>query len=100
MSTLTNEAREALNALAAADFKIRSDGEDGWWPVLIHEETKPISGPVFNELMKAGFLKGIPNGSGFTISDEGRKAYLKSTDELGDGNVYLTPSPTANEESK
>lgn len=84
---LSREAQEALNDLAAG-FKIKSEGS-GWWPALIYEQTKKISGPIFDELSRAGFLQGIANGSGFLISDKGRKAHLKSTDELGDGKVHV-----------
>lgn len=88
MNVLSRSSQEALNDLAAG-FKIKSDGDGGWWPILVYEQTKKISGPVIEELMNAGFIHGIANGSGFQISDEGRKAHLKSTDELGDGKVHI-----------
>ena len=39
---------------------------------------------TLRRLMEDGWLKGYANGGGFWISDEGHKAYLRSTDELGD----------------
>lgn len=38
-----------------------------------------------NRLGKAGWIKWFPSGGGAGLSDAGRAAYIKSTDELGDG---------------
>ena len=40
-------------------------------------------------LMRAGFLEPYPNGGGCRLSDKGLTAYLKSTDEMGDGKLEI-----------
>lgn len=39
-------------------------------------------GPTFTRLVHCGWLVSTPNGGGYTLSDEGLKAYLRSTDEM------------------
>lgn len=51
---------------------------------------------TLDRLMREGWLEGFANGGGFRLSDEGRKAYLKSTDELGDGKLVPPVSENVN----
>ena len=48
---------------------------------LVLPVTQP-DGATFTRLVHHGWLVSTPNGGGYTLSDEGLKAYLRSTDEL------------------
>ncbi len=45
-------------------------------------------------LIDDGWLKSFPNGCGYWLSDEGRKAYNRAMDELGDGKLIAPKSIT------
>lgn len=82
---LTTEARNALELLASG-YSFRRD-TDGFGGELV-KHGMDIDSTTFNELVLAGFVDGTPNGMAARISDKGKRAYIKSTDEMGDGKVY------------
>lgn len=45
-------------------------------------------------LIGEGWLEGFANGGGYRLSDEGRKAFNRAMDELGDGKL-IAPKSTA-----
>ncbi len=50
----------------------------------------PEIGPLWDELCRGGWLEPMANGGTFKLSDAGLKAYLRSTDELGNGRLEIT----------
>ena len=66
----------------AGDAKIRYDGD--MRPVLVRDLPQPSNIDV---LFHRGWLESMPNGGTFKLSDAGLLAYLRSTDELGDGRL-------------
>lgn len=52
-----------------------------------------------NFLADNGWLKLMPSNCGAWLSDEGRKAFLRSTDELGDGTLQITDPAPKNEKT-
>jgi hypothetical protein len=46
-----------------------------------------VSAAQVEQLNRAGWLHGFPNGCGAWLSDAGRAQYIKSTDEMGDGKL-------------
>ena len=79
----------------ASGAKLRRHGDDGTEVELVtfHDVVTPDQ---WNRLADGGWLKGFANGGGAWLSDEGRRAYLRSTDEMGDGK--LVPPVTPNQE--
>lgn len=49
---------------------------------------------LFQEMIREGWLVSSPNGGSYVLSDAGRAAYMRSTDELGDGKLI---SPRASQ---
>lgn len=47
---------------------------------------------AFNHMLHHGWLVSTTGCGGFELSDAGRAAYIRSTDELGDGKL-VDPSP-------
>jgi hypothetical protein len=62
------------------------DGSEYW---LEKREGERVTGHDIRVLMREGWLESF-NG-GYRLSDAGRAAYMRSTDELGDGKL-LAPS--------
>ena len=56
-----------------------------------------INSDQWNRLGREGWLEGFPNGCGAKLSEAGLLAYLRSTDEMGDGKMV---SPAAAKEPK
>ena len=88
MKVLTPAATALLERLCGAgdpwEWSIRDgDGERR----LV--KSAPLDQAAFTELHDAGFLRPISNGSGWWVSDAGRRAFIKSTDELGDNLVHV-----------
>lgn len=79
--------KEIIRLLAQPGFRLvydgaMSDGEVcGPGTTVLTEE--------INYMGRNGWLKGMPSGRGSWLSDEGRKAFLRSTDELGDGRLAI-----------
>lgn len=96
MTTLSKNAAALLGKLAEAGdpwtWAIRGESnEDGYTYSLAKHA--PLDNPAFAELMNAGFLRDFANGGGYEISDRGRMAFIKSTDEMGDGLVHIPVAP-------
>lgn len=80
---------EQIIAHLAAGAALRLDSCDNRYQlVTFHAE---VSTTQVEQLSRAGWLAGFPNGGGAWLSDAGRAQYIKSTDEMGDGKLV---SPT------
>lgn len=77
-----NQLREAIWELASGAV-VRLDDEGQ--PRLVRDLPQPSA--FFDVLMHRGWLDRLPNGGTFKLSDAGMRAYLRSTDELGDGRL-------------
>lgn len=74
--------RDAVGDLAGGAY-FRATG-----PGMQLELVQPIAQPkgdVVDRLIHYGWLESLANGGGYRMSDAGKIAYLRSTDELGDG---------------
>ena len=81
--------REVIAELASGARIIATDEGDGWSYKLIHKEV-PITGSQVVQLLDEGWI--YSSNTAYFLTDEGKQAYLKSTDELGDGRL-LAPKP-------
>ncbi len=80
---IDRQLRETVQELAGgARLRLNSDG---YW-ILIRDLHQP-EGDIIDLLMHRGWLETMPNGGSCKLSDEGLKAYLRSTDELGSGKL-------------
>lgn len=89
------ETKSIIEKLAQYGWTIRSEDlgdHDGCEYWLQRCERYDISADI-ERLRREGWLE--PFNGGFRLSDEGRKAYLRSTDELGDGALI---APTAGDQ--
>lgn len=80
---LKKRLREVVAELASGAL-LRLD-DDNYW-ILVRDLKQP-QGDVIDHLMHCGWLESMPNGGTCKISDAGKIAYLRSTDELGDGQL-------------
>lgn len=88
------QLRKVVEALATG-FLIRvihHGGHDGYSYEVQKCERFEIRGFLIEQMIKQGWLDGF-NG-GFRLSDEGHKAYMRSTDELGDGKLIAPGTAT------
>ena len=74
---------EAVEKLAAGYLVELIDDE----PRIV--DANSIGGPIWDRLIREGWLRSMPCGWVYRLSDEGLKAHLRSTDELGDGVLRL-----------
>ncbi len=74
---------EAVGELASGAL-LKLDSEGDW--ILVRPMKQP-EGDVISQLLHRGWLEGMANGGTCKISDAGLKAYLRSMDELGDGQL-------------
>lgn len=80
--------------LSAEAKGVLADLADGWFLETINGGTRlikeaSVSTSAVDELLSfTTYLEQFVNCGGYRISDEGRSAYIKSTDELGDGEIY------------
>ena len=80
------EVSASLRAIVmelADGAKLRRD-DDSW--ILVKDLPQP-SGPDLADLFHRGWLVSMPNGGTCKLSDAGLQAYVRSTDELGDGKL-------------
>src|SRR5271170_1323136 len=83
------DLKEAIGMLVQSGFRIVIDdlGEyDGYEIWIRRTEGMKISQRELDMFVKDGWLETY-GAHGYQISDEGRKAWLRSTDELGDGKL-------------
>lgn len=81
-SGLERRFRAAVQDLAGGAY-FRATG-----PGMELELVQPVEQPegdVIARLIHHGWLNSLANGGGYRMSDAGKLAYLRSTDELGDG---------------
>lgn len=80
--------RHIVRSLAQAGYRVvyDDDGQGG----QICGPSEPVTASEVNQLGADGWICNLPNGSGCVLSDAGRKAFLKSTDELRDGTLSIT----------
>lgn len=69
--------------LLAGEARIYLDDEG--YPELLTRHGNVSA--MWDRLCREGWLEAMPNGGTFKLSDEGLKAYLRSTDEMGDGKL-------------
>jgi hypothetical protein len=74
--------RDAIGELASGALIMWEDGICR----LVRHLPQPDQ-HVFDVLIHRGWVVDLANGSGYRISDEGKQAYLRSTDELRDGTL-------------
>lgn len=80
---LDRRLRDTVTELASG-AKLRLDDPGHW--VLVRDLPQP-QGDVIDRLMHRGWLESMANGGTCQLSDAGLRAYLHSTDELGDGKL-------------
>jgi Zn finger protein HypA/HybF involved in hydrogenase expression len=56
---------------------------------------QPLTSTELHQLAARGWLHGMPSNRGAWLSEEGRAAYLQSTDEMGSGELPLDCLPAA-----
>lgn len=83
---LSEEAKNVLLFLVEGCAYVPD--EDGYGGQLMIRRGE-CSSTVFNELARAGFVGFVPSGNVARLTDKGKLAYLRSTDELGDGKIYV-----------
>lgn len=81
--------RQVITELAGGARIIATDEGDGWSYKLIHGEVPITAGQVVR-LLDEGWI--YSSNTAYFLTDEGKKAYLRSTDELGNGRL-LVPKP-------
>lgn len=88
---MTPTDRQVITALAGGGRIVCKDegGFDGYSYRLVMSEVEISSGQV-NRLIDEGWIYG--SNTAYFLTDEGKKSYLRSTDELGDGRL-LAPKP-------
>lgn len=78
--------RDAIGELASGAYVATEDDEWGFSYKLVKPVAQP-DGDDFTVLIHRGWLEGCANGGSYKLSDAGLRAYLRSTDELGDGRL-------------
>jgi hypothetical protein len=87
--------RDVIARLVQPGWTIRTedhggfDGRDYW---LEKREGERLTDQDISDLLRDGWVRSY-NG-GYELTDEGRKAYFRSSDELGDGQL-IAPRATA-----
>lgn len=77
--------KEIVRLLVRSGFRL--EYADGWNGHRICGPDTPVTAQEVSFLADHGWLKPMPNGGGAWLSDDGRKAFMRSTDELGDGEL-------------
>jgi hypothetical protein len=75
---------EDIIPLLAGNYRLRDDGDYLW----LTQTAGKVRDDTLHRLIEEGWVQRFPNGSGFELTDEGRKAYMRSTDEMGDGILH------------
>lgn len=73
---------EVVQALASGYGMQRDDCD-----VRVVRSAGKVRSDTLQRLIDEGWLEGYANGGGWRLSDEGHKAYLRSSDEMGDGKL-------------
>lgn len=96
METASMELKEIIEKLASTEgYRINSHYHGGY-----DSDTYHLEGPSFNvtnmvdKMLRDGWIEPAPIGRHLQLTDAGRAAYLRSTDELGDGKL-IAPSAGA-----
>lgn len=82
------EDKEVIALLASGAVLLEDEDRMGAELVTRHAQ---ISSEQWNRLGRQGWLKPFANNGGAWLSDAGRLAYIRSTDELGNG-VMVPPN--------
>jgi len=94
------DLKEAIGMLVQPNFRISIDdlgGYDGYEIWIRRTEGMRISQRELDMLIKDGWLEAYGAHS-WQLSDAGKKAWLRSTDELGDGKLRSPNSGRAEHE--
>ena len=90
MTSLTAEKVVELLATGWSLHRHDLGGHDG-----VEYRVEKCAGEVLpreiRRLYSAGFLESYPSGCGYRLSDKGHKAYMKSSDEMGNGKLEIAP---------
>lgn len=78
--------REAIAELASGAYVGTEDDEWGFSYKLVRPVKQP-DGDDFDVLIHRGWLESMANGGSYRLTDAGKLAYLRSTDEMGDGKL-------------
>jgi hypothetical protein len=81
---------DIVQLLAQSDHRIHVVDEGGFdgYSYRLQGPSWDVSA-TFEQLLRDGWIEPATIGRGYVLSDRGRVAYLRSTDELGDGALCL-----------
>ena len=91
MKTLDNPRSKEILEKLSAGWRIELEdhgGFDGYGLYLAPPGRVSVANRDVEELREAGFLETFPSGAA-VISDAGRLAFIRSTDEMQDGKIYI-----------
>jgi hypothetical protein len=84
------DIKDAIERLAQPDYLVRIENQgeyDGYRIWIKRTEGIEITQRELDMLIINGWLEPYGAQGGYQLSDEGKKAWLRSTDELGDGKL-------------
>lgn len=81
------KVEEIIEKLQQTGWRIRIESDEHGYQYFLEGPRHSVTSTELSRLIQDGWLENTANGGGYTLTDEGRKAYLRSTDELGDGNL-------------
>jgi len=85
--------RQVITELACGARIVATDEGDGYSYKLIREQVAITAAQVIR-LLDEGWI--YSSNTAYFLTDEGKKSYLRSTDELGNGQL-LAPKPRTGE---
>lgn len=83
--TPDDEVAAFVQLLAQPGWTVRAHSYEDGYEYFIERPRIPVRGDLLTRMIGQGWLQGF-NG-GYRLSDDGRKAHLHSTDEMGDGKL-------------
>lgn len=95
---MTDLTAEQVVELLATGWSLRRHdlgGYDGT-EYRVEKNAGEVLPEEIRRLQRASFLESYPSGCDYRLSDKGHRAYLKSTDEMGDGRLEI-PQGTGGE---
>lgn len=81
------KVEEIIQKLQQPGWRIRIESYGHGYQYFLEGPSHTLTTMEVSRLVQDGWLESTANGGGYTLTDEGRKAYLRSTDELGDGKL-------------
>lgn len=81
-----NEDRQVITEMAGGARIVCHDEGDGYSYELVRTSV-PITSSQVRRLLDEGWI--YSSNTAYFLTDEGKKAYLRSTDEMGDGRLLI-----------